>query len=113
MVLNHKIPPEKILTLTFSKAAAQDMKTRFCDISEKSWHVIWCFQPFTAFATVLCAAMLKAKTNPCPRFLKTVKARFPKPDVKRIYHEVNNEYISDDRLEDLSNSVSFVKICFT
>jgi len=29
--------------------------------------------------------------------------------LKRIYHEVNNEYISDDRLEDLSNSVSFVK----
>jgi len=66
MVLNHKIPPEKILTLTFSKAAAQDMKTRFCDIFGKELARNMVFQPFTAFATVLCAAMLKAKTNPCP-----------------------------------------------
>jgi DNA helicase-2/ATP-dependent DNA helicase PcrA len=29
MILNHKIKPEKILTLTFSKASALDMERRF------------------------------------------------------------------------------------
>jgi len=45
-----------------------------------------------------------------PQILEDGEGQISKNQMlKRIYHEVNNEYISDDRLEDLSNSVSFVK----
>lgn len=110
MVLNHKIPPEKILTLTFSKAAAQDMKTRFCDIFGKELARNMVFSTIHSFCYSVVRCYVESKNKPMPQILEDGEGQISKNQMlKRIYHEVNNEYISDDRLEDLSNSVSFVK----
>ncbi|WP_235832571.1 ATP-dependent helicase [Acetivibrio mesophilus] len=110
MVLNHKIDPRKILTLTFSKASAQDMKTRFCDIFGKELACNMVFSTIHSFCYSVVRLYTESKNKPMPQIIEGNESPINKNQIlKQIYLDINNEYISDDRLEDLSNSISFVK----
>ncbi len=110
MVLNHKIDPGKILTLTFSKASAQDMKNRFCDIFGKELASSMTFSTIHSFCYRVVRFYTESKNKPMPQIIEGNESPVNKNQIlKKIYMDINNEYISDDRLEDLSNSISFVK----
>ncbi|GAE87549.1 ATP-dependent helicase [Acetivibrio straminisolvens] len=110
MILNHKIDPGKILTLTFSKASAQDMKTRFCGIFGKELASSMIFSTIHSFCYSVARLYTRSKNKPMPQIIEGNESPINKNQIlKQIYLDINNEYISDDRLEDLSNSISFVK----
>jgi DNA helicase-2/ATP-dependent DNA helicase PcrA len=110
MVLNHKIKPENILTLTFSKASAMDMKLRFQKVfgSEAGYKL--------NFSTIhsFCYNVLRTYTQRLnldfPTLIEDEKAPITKGQLLRqLYQNHNESFISDDKLDELSNAVCYVK----
>ena len=110
MIINHGINPENILTLTFSKASALDMKQRFHkvfgDETGKDLH----------FSTIhsFCHTVLKNYTRNMridfPVIIEDESATVTKSQLLRQLHQKYNEcYIADDKLEELSNAICYVK----
>lgn len=110
MVLNHGIDPGKILTLTFSKASARDMKDRFLSIFGRDLSCDTDFLTIHSFCYSVISTYLRKNNKPFPEIIEGERSTITKNQMlKQIYLDLNREYISEDKLEDLSNSISFVK----
>ena len=110
MVLNHKINPDSILTLTFSKASALDMKHRFEAIFGHNISTKLHFSTIHSF----CFNVLRTYTTkmkiPFPTIIDDDKASINKGQLLRQLHQkFNNAYLADDKLEELSNAICYVK----
>lgn len=105
----YRVDPKSILCLTFSRAAANDMKERyrqlFSDIAPEG----------ITFSTIHSFALSVIRnyenmTGRKYKIIEDMKDRINKNSIlKSIYREVNNEYISEDTYEDLINKIGFVK----
>lgn len=110
MILNHRIKPDNILTLTFSKASALDMKNRFQKVFGNDIDCNIHFSTIHSF----CFSVLKTYTNrkgeAFPEIIEDVNAKISKVQLlKQLFLKYNFEYINDDKLEELSNLICFVK----
>ncbi len=110
MVLHHKISPENILTLTFSKASALDMKHRFQKVFGSEVESELHFSTIHSF----CYAVLRTYTNKMRRAFPTIiedeKAPVTKSQLLRqLYQRHTEAYLSDDKLEELSNAICYMK----
>lgn len=110
MVLNHNIKPESILTLTFSKASARDMEQRFRKVFGNEAAEKMHFSTIHSF----CYSVLRTYSNrmrtPFPTIIEDDKAPITKSQVlKQLHLKYNDSYINDDKLEELSNSICYVK----
>ncbi len=110
MILNHNIDPENMLTLTFSKASAIDMGQRFKKIfgdeikNNVNFSTIhsFCYSVLRTYANKRCVSF--------PTIIEDEKAPLSKNQLlKKFYFEFNEEYISDDKLEELSNAICYIK----
>ncbi len=110
MVFNHQIPPSNILSLTFSRASAKDMKNRFQKLfgHYKEENI--------QFATIhsFCYSVLRRYYNRAslqvPTLLEGNRSLVSKNQMlRRIYSQFNNDYLGDDLLEELSNAIGYVK----
>lgn len=110
LIYNHHIEPRRILSITFSKASAKDMKSRFDEIVPKN-----IINSKVYFSTIhsFCFELLREYA-----FIKKIKykliedsrLKFNKYNIiKKIYLDINNEYITEDKLDLLFNSISFIK----
>lgn len=110
LIYNHHIDPRRILSITFSKASAKDMKSRFDEIVPKN-----IINSKVYFSTIhsFCFELLREYA-----FIKKIKykliedsrLKFNKYNlIKKIYLDINNEYITEDKLDLLFNSISFIK----
>lgn len=110
MVINHGINPENILTLTFSKASALDMKHRFEKIFGHEIAQNLHFSTIHSFCyTVLKTYAWKMHMD-FPAIIEDEKAVVTKGQLLRQLHQRYNEsYITDDKLEELSNTISYIK----
>lgn len=110
MILEHEIDPQKILTLTFSKASALDMEERFMkvfseDITEKVH-----FSTIHSFCYRVIAYYTKTMGKSVPDVIEESEGQGSKTNIlKQIYLEKNKEYISEDILEELIRSIGYVK----
>jgi DNA helicase-2/ATP-dependent DNA helicase PcrA len=109
LVFKYKIRPENILALTFSKAAATDMNDRFYNtygdlipegigfstIHSFSYKIIRHYYYINKIKYELIEG---GKTHYNKRII-----------LQKIYRDINNSNINDDKLDELSNSISFVK----
>jgi DNA helicase II / ATP-dependent DNA helicase PcrA len=110
MIINHRINPGSILTLTFSKASALDMKNRFLKVFGNELGSKIHFSTIHSF----CFSVLKTYTNregkTFPEIIEDVNAKISKAQLlKQLFLKYNSEYINDDKLEELSNLICFVK----
>lgn len=109
LIKNHKISPDKILSITFSRASARDMKERFYntfpDIPYKSIH----FSTIHSFCYTLIrefALLNKIKY----RLIEDENDELNKYNLlKKIYSDINGKYISEEKLEALLNSIGYIK----
>jgi len=104
MLYNYGVDPREILALTFSKAAASDMKKRFLNIFGDRFIKELEFKTIHSF----CYQVLKDYER-----LKDTKA-FKVIDsnahiIKRIYLELNNEYIGEDVLGEITRKIAYCK----
>lgn len=109
LILNHKISPERILSITFSKSSARDMKERFnknfSDISsipiQFSTIHSFCFSLIREYAYMnrIKYTLIEEDKNQLNKYSL----------IKQIYLSVNQEYITEEKLESLLNSIGYIK----
>ena len=109
LILNHHIGPERILSITFSRASARDMKGRFNklygDISDMPVH----FSTIHSF-TYGVIREYAYKNRIRYTLVEDNKKDLNKYNIlKRIYFSINREYITDEKLETLINSIGYIK----
>lgn len=109
LINEHKIDPKSILSITFSKSSAIDMKSRFIDLFPDVSNNT----PFFATIHSFCFSIIR-------RYSKKYKKDFvliedlDQPQNKhrlleQIYMEVNNSRITEDAMNDLLNNIGFIK----
>lgn len=109
LILNHKIQSENILSLTFSKAAAKDMKERFNSYFGE--HI----QQDVHFSTIHSFAYMILKryaylNNTRYNLIENVNSGVNKYIIlKQIYKKINNTVINDDKLEELISTIGYIK----
>ncbi|MGO1651575.1 ATP-dependent helicase [Senegalia sp. (in: firmicutes)] len=109
LILNYNINPQSILSVTFSKASALDMKTRFSKvfgnelarnvrfstIHSFSYSVIKYYSKINNKKYIL----IEGKNSPVNKIVL----------LKKLYMELNNSLPSEEKLDELLNAVGFVK----
>ncbi|WP_425447987.1 ATP-dependent helicase [Dethiothermospora halolimnae] len=109
LIMNHNINPKNILSITFSKASARDMNNRFSDIFGNTINKRVKFSTIHSFAFMLIKEYAYLN-NITYKLIEGIKGKFNKTHIlKGIYRKFNNNYINDDKLEELLNSIGFVK----
>ena len=109
LILMHNIDPKNILSLTFSKASAKDMSDRFHQLFKDIPHKEVHFSTIHSFAySVL--RQFATKQNLRYTFIEQEKQSMNKAMLlKHIYREINHDYLTEDKLEELSNAISYIK----
>ena len=110
MVINHRIKPENILTLTFSKASAMDMKYRYQKVFGNEVEGKLQFSTIHSFCYSVLRTYSQKMHKAFPTIIEDEKAPITKNQLLRqLYNEQNDSYLTDDKLEELSNTICFVK----
>lgn len=110
MVINHKISPENILTLTFSKASALDMEHRFLKVFGSEVEGELHFSTIHSFCNMVLRTYTQRMRIAFPTIIEGEKAPITKSQLLRQIHQKYNEsYITDDKLEELSNAICYIK----
>lgn len=110
MVLNHDVAPQEILTLTFSKASAEDMKTRFISIFGNDVKAGMNFSTIHAFCYRLMRYFCSVTGDVFPAIIEDAAHAMNKNRLLRdIYLEVNKEYVTEDKLDELTSALSYSK----
>ncbi len=109
LIFNHKIPTENILSITFSKASANDMKKRFIKVFNDIVKRNITFSTIHSFAFNLVREYAYHKKIRY-KLIEGSESEFNKISIlKSIYHTVNGTYINDDKLEELLNTMGYLK----
>ncbi|WP_242620489.1 ATP-dependent helicase [Senegalia massiliensis] len=109
LILNHNINPQNILSVTFSKASAIDMKSRFSKVFGNNLGRKVHFSTIHSFAYSVIRyyskisndyyTLIEGKNSPVNKIVI----------LKKLYMELNNSMPSEEKLEELLNAVGFVK----
>ena len=109
LISNHHINPDKILSITFSKASAIDMKNRFEKMYPGFNRTGIKFSTIHSFCYGLIREYAYIKRIDYT-LIEEEKNAFNKYNLlKKIYLEINNEYITEEKLETLISSISYIK----
>jgi DNA helicase-2/ATP-dependent DNA helicase PcrA len=109
LIQEYGIDPRKILSLTFSKAAARDMKKRFQDQFGELINPQPHFSTIHSFAYQVLKRELHSKGIKYD-FIEGKNAPINKMVMlKQLYYKFNKNVVKEEALEELSNAISFVK----
>lgn len=104
MIYQRGINPEEILTLTFSVAAANDMKKRFFYIFGKMYISKLSFKTIHSFSYQVIREYERLKNTKAFDVCENNSNI-----IKQIYQELNNEYIGEDTLREIIWNISYCK----
>lgn len=109
LILNHNIRPDRILSITFSRASAKDMKKRFNEnYSDKTSMPI-------SFSTIhsFCFNLIREYSymnNIKFTLIEGNESRVNKFTlIKQIYLRNNRSHITEEKLESLINAIGYIK----
>jgi DNA helicase-2/ATP-dependent DNA helicase PcrA len=110
MIMNHSISPDQILTLTFSKASAFDMKYRFLKLFGNETTASATFSTIHSFCYNVIDFYVKQKSTPFPKIIENPAEPISKYSLIRdIYYNIFKEPITEDILEEISRTIGYVK----
>ncbi|MBZ2174227.1 ATP-dependent helicase [Schnuerera sp. xch1] len=109
LIINYNISPEKILSITFSKSSAKDMKDRFNKLYGNISKMPVRFSTIHSFSySLIREYAFKNKIRYI--LIEDQKKKLNKFNIlKKIYFSTNNDYISEEKLEALINSIGYIK----
>ncbi len=109
LILNHNVSPERILSITFSKASARDMKKRFNNLFSEVSSIPISFSTIHSFCFKLIReyAYMNRITYTLIEGNNTKLNKYNL--IKQIYIETNHEHITEEKLESLLNSIGYIK----
>ena len=109
LIIEHQIAPEKILSITFSKAAAQDMQKRFKQIFGSRIGFPVHFSTIHSFAYMVMRdhaathhkqyTLIEGENGPIHKLTL----------LKQLYREVNGGIASEDQTEELVSAIGYGK----
>lgn len=109
LISSYNIQPERILSITFSKASAIDMKERLLRVFPEEDNSLLKFSTIHAFCFSLIREYSYIKKEKY-HLIEDEKNEMNKYNlIKRIYFKVNNDYITEEKLDSLLNSIGYVK----
>lgn len=109
LVSKYRVNPESILALTFSKAAARDMNDRFYRTYGSLIPEGIKFSTIHSFSYKIIRHYYYVKRINY-ELIEGNKTHYNKRSIlQKIHREINRSSINDDKLDELSNSISFVK----
>jgi len=109
MIMNYNIKPENILSITFSKAAARDMKDRFTSIFGSNIGAKAIFSTIHSFAYSIIREHGNLTKSHYTLLEGNMSAISKVAILRDIYKSINNAFINDDKLEELQSSISYIK----
>ena len=109
LIINHKVNPASILSITFSRASALDMKNRYYNFFSEITSIGANFSTIHSFSYELIRKYSIMK-NVSYKIIEEGETKGAKKEILRtLFKEHNGENIDDDALEDLINSIGYVK----
>ncbi|WP_416197511.1 MAG: DNA helicase [Sporanaerobacter sp.] len=113
LIENHNINPDSILSMTFSRASANDMKARYNTTFPHSQSPTIRFSTIHSFSYTILREYAYRK-NIKYILMEGKNAPINKNSLlRKIYLEINGEYITDERLEGIANTIGYIKnMCF-
>lgn len=109
LIINHKVNPASILSITFSKASAEDMKNRYFNFFSSMTDIGANFSTIHSF----CYEFLRKYASTYRKSFRIIENSSGPVDkrklLRKIYKDINEEVIDDDALDDLINSICYVK----
>ncbi|AHF06242.1 ATP-dependent helicase [Desulfitobacterium metallireducens] len=109
LILEKGVSPSHILALTFSRAAAQDMGERFHTLFGRR------IPEWVRFSTIhsLCYRIVRTwfqRVNQSYRLIEQEQGAFSKSAVLRqLYESINHTMLTEDKLEELSQAIGYIK----
>lgn len=109
LICKHNVDPKRILSISFSKASARDMRDRFCNVFPNMSSLPIHFSTIHSF----CYNLIRDYAH-----IKRIKFRLIEDEndeinkynlLKKIYFDINKKYITEEKLESLLNSIGYVK----
>ncbi|SDK39558.1 ATP-dependent helicase [Natronincola ferrireducens] len=111
LIINYNVNPKKIKTMTFSRAAARDMKERFIKLfggQIPNIHDVE-FSTIHSFAYSVIRYYYRQKDLPLI-IIEDEKEETNKYRIlKDIFKETNKEYITEEQLEELLANITYIK----
>ncbi|NLM34869.1 MAG: UvrD-helicase domain-containing protein [Clostridiales bacterium] len=109
LIINHKVNPAAILSITFSRASALDMRNRYYNFFSQITSIGANFSTIHSFSYEL-IRKYSIMNNKSYKIIEEDGSKGIKRDILReLFKEYNGENIDDDALEDLINSIGYVK----
>lgn len=106
MIYEHSISPSSILTITFSKAGARDMRRRYEGLFGQLEKETPLFCTIHSFCYQVVGSYCQATGGVAPRL---IEARERSAALREIYQRINQEFLSEDLEEELVSNLSFIK----
>lgn len=108
LLLNDRVGPASILTMTFSREAAKDMRARYCSLFPDL--PVPVFSTIHSFCFHLLIRFSKFYDRPIPQNIETEGAPIRKATLlRKIYNDRNPDFIGDDALDTLCSEISYIK----
>ena len=110
LIVERQIPPEQILTLTFSRESANDMRQRFQKLFASIIPEPPRFSTIHSFCYTVLQTYAKLHHRSCPKLLADSGDTVSKAQLLRqLYQDINQDFLTDDLLESVSNDISLAK----
>ena len=106
MIYEHGIAPSSILTITFSKAGARDMRRRYEGLFGQLEKETPLFCTIHSFCYQVVGSYCQATGGVAPQL---IEARERSMALREIYQHINQEFLSEDLEEELVSNLSFIK----
>lgn len=109
LIINHKVNPASILSITFSRASALDMRNRYYNFFSDITSIGANFSTIHSFSYEL-IRKYSIMNNISYKIIEEDGSKGLKRDIlRKLFKEYNGENIDDDALEDLINVIGYVK----
>lgn len=105
LVTKHDVSPDRILTLTFSKASAEDMKNRYRSIAKAGYDYNFTFMTIHKFAFGI-YKLYSSKTGRQMRLIDEGGEKFR--ILSGIFKKHQDENLGDDEFETLSSQIGLI-----
>ena len=110
MIANCGIAPEQILTITFSKAGAADMKQRYEHLFASLGWAVPQFSTIHSFCYKVLRSYCRLTGGQLPELLENLSGAESRSAILReLYRSINRDFLSEDLEEELLSHLSLIK----
>ncbi|MSS42227.1 ATP-dependent helicase [Anaerosalibacter bizertensis] len=109
LIKKHNINPLKILSITFSKASAKDMKNRFNNTFPNFYNIPVNFSTIHSFSYTILKEYAYRNNLKYSLIENFKHPQHKNKLLRKIYLDINGEYITEEKLETVINTIGYIK----